>query len=102
MHGPEVAARATEDATCEQPTTTETPYKSKATGTFAVLQDPKGWNRRLVYQFGGGCGTAHSQGGALGTNVVDDGLLSKGYVVATATATRSRPRATTCSRPRPR
>jgi hypothetical protein len=123
---PEVAARATEDATCEQAPTTEYLYKSKASGTFvpvpaggqpeptdteqvsyknrtvpyvvrvekgvinrspysfAVLQDPKGWNRRLVYEFGGGCGTAYSQGGALGTNVVDDGLLSKGYAVATA------------------
>ncbi len=52
--------------------------------SFAVLQDPKGWNRRLVYQFGGGCGTQYSQGSELGTNVLDDGLLSKGYAVATA------------------
>jgi Tannase-like family of unknown function (DUF6351) len=121
---PQVATRATEDATCDQETTTEQLYRTKA-GTFApmpadggmpadgvtttvgqrtvpyvvrvehgtinrspysfaVLQDPKGWNRRLVYQFGGGCGTAYSQGGALGTNVVDESLLSKGYAVATA------------------
>jgi hypothetical protein len=52
--------------------------------SFAVLDDAAGWNRRLVYQFGGGCGTAYSQGGSLGTNVVDDALLSKGYAVATA------------------
>jgi hypothetical protein len=52
--------------------------------SFAVLQDLRAWNRRLVYQFGGGCGTAYSQGSELGTNVLDDGLLSKGYAVATA------------------
>jgi hypothetical protein len=55
-----------------------TPY------SFASLVGDKGWNRRLVYQFGGGCGTAYSQGSGLGTNVVDDALLSKGYAVATA------------------
>jgi Tannase-like family of unknown function (DUF6351) len=49
-----------------------------------VLDDPDGWNRRLVYQFGGGCGTSYSQGGALGTNVIDGGLLEQGYAVATA------------------
>ncbi len=52
--------------------------------SFAVLDDTHGWNHRLVYEFGGGCGTTYSQGGSLGTNVVDDGLLSKGYAVATA------------------
>lgn len=52
--------------------------------SFAVLDAAAGWNQRLVYQFGGGCGTGYSQGGSLGTNVVDDGLLSKGYAVATA------------------
>lgn len=48
----------------------------------AVLAD--GWNRRLVYQFGGGCGTAYSQGSSLGTDVLDDALLSRGYATATA------------------
>jgi hypothetical protein len=52
--------------------------------SFAVLEDADGWNRRLVYEFGGGCGTSYSQGGELGTEVVDDRLLSKGYAVATA------------------
>ena len=46
--------------------------------SFAVLDDPSGWNQRLVYQFGGGCGTAYSQGSPLGTNVVDDALLIEG------------------------
>jgi hypothetical protein len=52
--------------------------------SFAVLADTAGWNHRLVYEFGGGCGTQYSQGDPLGTNVVDDSLLSKGYAVATA------------------
>jgi hypothetical protein len=42
------------------------------------------WNRRLVYEFGGGCGTSYSQGSPLGTDVLDDGMLSHGYAVATA------------------
>ena len=46
--------------------------------SFAVLDDADGWNQRLVYEFGGGCGTPYSQGGSLGTNVVDDALLVEG------------------------
>jgi hypothetical protein len=52
--------------------------------SFAVLDAAGGWNNRLVYQFGGGCGTSYSQGGELGTNVVDAKLLGAGYAVATA------------------
>src|SRR4029079_15975724 len=55
-----------------------TPY------SFATLVGAKSWDRRLVYQFGGGCGTSYSQGSPLGTDVVDDSLLSQGYAVATA------------------
>jgi hypothetical protein len=52
--------------------------------SFAAINGSGGWNQRLVYEFGGGCGTAYSQGDPLGTNVVDDGLLKQGYAVATA------------------
>lgn len=62
----------------------ETGVINRSPYSFAVLDDPDGWNRRLVYQFGGGCGTSYSQGGPLGTNVVDGGLLEAGYAVATA------------------
>jgi hypothetical protein len=55
-----------------------TPY------SFAALELPGGWNKRLVYEFGGGCGTSYSQGSPLGTDVLNDPLLSKGYAVATA------------------
>ncbi len=54
-----------------------TPSSSSFTGA--------GWNRRLVYRYGGGCGASYSQGNLLGVNVLDDGLLSRGYAVATAT-----------------
>lgn len=131
---PEVAARATVDATCEQDTTVELLYRNRA-GAFVPVPgivDPeapelvvaapgdvattevknrtvpfvvrvergtinrapysfavpvgaeRAWNRRLVYQFGGGCGTAYSQGSELGTNVLDASLLGRGYAVATA------------------
>jgi Tannase-like family of unknown function (DUF6351) len=57
---------------------------NRAPYSFAVINGTDGWNRRLVYQFGGGCGTAYSQGEPLGTDVVDDSLLKQGYAVATA------------------
>lgn len=60
----------------ERGTINRSPY------SFAV--PTQGWNHRLVYQFGGGCNVSYSQGSALGTNVLDDALLSKGYAVATA------------------
>ncbi|HWJ97822.1 MAG TPA: DUF6351 family protein [Acidimicrobiales bacterium] len=42
-----------------------------------------GWSKRLVYRFGGGCGTTYGQG-ALPTGGDDAGLLRQGYAVATA------------------
>jgi hypothetical protein len=47
------------------------------------FSDP-GWNQRLVYRFGGGCGTGYSQGGSF-TSALDPALLAKGYAVATST-----------------
>jgi len=48
--------------------------------------DDAGWNRRLIYRFGGGCGTQYSQGGLLLTKGgFDTDLLSRGYAVATNT-----------------
>lgn len=45
------------------------------------------FNGRLVYRFGGGCGTSFSQGAALGNlgGGADLGLLAKGYAMATNT-----------------
>jgi hypothetical protein len=47
----------------------------------------EGWNGRLVYGFGGGCGTGYQQGSdGIGT-VLDDRQLSQGYSVASASLT---------------
>jgi hypothetical protein len=43
---------------------------------------PTAWNDRLVYRFGGGCGTGYSQGSALAVTV-DPDLLARGYALAT-------------------
>jgi Tannase-like family of unknown function (DUF6351) len=46
-----------------------------------------GWNGRLVYSFGGGCGAGYQQGSdGIGT-VLDDRQLSKGYSVASSSLT---------------
>jgi len=42
------------------------------------------WNQRLVYRFGGGCGTTFSQG-FMGTGPAAVDLLRRGYATATAT-----------------
>jgi hypothetical protein len=42
------------------------------------------WNGRLVYRFGGGCGTSFGQGGLITSADADD-FLAQGYAVATAT-----------------
>lgn len=44
----------------------------------------RGWNGRLVYRFGGGCGTQYSQGANLGVDL-DVGLLGRGYALVTNT-----------------
>jgi hypothetical protein len=49
---------------------------------------PKGWNRRLIYSFGGGCpGGWYKQGSTLGTGggIIDDTTLGRGYAEAAAT-----------------
>jgi hypothetical protein len=45
----------------------------------------KHWNGRLIYRFGGGCGTTFGQGATLGTTADAPEFLSKGYATATAT-----------------
>jgi hypothetical protein len=73
----------------ERGTTNRAVYES------AILHEPgtpvpdpwtptPGWNRRLVYTFGGACGIGHTQ--ATGTGgVLNDLLLRQGYAVASAT-----------------
>ncbi|HEX5097361.1 MAG TPA: DUF6351 family protein, partial [Acidimicrobiia bacterium] len=45
----------------------------------------EGWNERLVYRFGGGCGTGYTQGEGLLTDGIDTDLLGRGYALATNT-----------------
>ncbi|HEY5153554.1 MAG TPA: DUF6351 family protein [Acidimicrobiales bacterium] len=54
-----------------------------ATTPSPPAPDP-GWNKRLVYRFGGGCGTSYSQGGNF-TSALDGALLGRGYAVVTST-----------------
>ena len=47
----------------------------------------RGWNGRLIYSFGGGCGAGYHQGSAaegLGASQVGDYALAKGYAAAAA------------------
>ncbi|ADD40841.1 DUF6351 family protein [Stackebrandtia nassauensis] len=46
---------------------------------------PDGWNERLVYKFGGGCPRGWYIQGRATAGVVDHGLLSRGYAVASST-----------------
>lgn len=44
-----------------------------------------GWNDRLVYEFGGGCGTGYHQGVLPQSSVLDNAVLSQGYAKASST-----------------
>jgi hypothetical protein len=50
----------------------------------ATTWKPVGWNQRLVYRFGGGCGTQYSQGTPLAVGL-DADLVGRGYALATNT-----------------
>ncbi len=43
-----------------------------------------GWNEKLIYRYGGGCGTTYGQGTSL-TTALDATYLAQGYALATAT-----------------
>jgi hypothetical protein len=45
---------------------------------------PAGWNRRLIYTFGGGCMTGWYRQGATTGGVEDDVMLRQGYAVASS------------------
>ena len=56
---------------------------NRAIYRIAVLES--GWNRRLVYSFGGGCGTNYNQGTNQATAALLDVALSRGFAHATST-----------------
>jgi hypothetical protein len=82
------------DANCSAPTTTEQSAVGGVATTvekgvidrsiYTIAFPDQGWNGRLVYRFGGGCGTSYSQGSSF-VNAVDPALLQKGYAVVTST-----------------
>ena len=82
------------DADCSAPTQTEQSEVGGVATTvekgvidrsiYTIAFPNQGWNGRLVYRFGGGCGTSYSQGSSF-VNAVDPALLQKGYAVATST-----------------
>jgi hypothetical protein len=55
-------------------------------GIYSIFTPPDldDWNGRLVYRFGGGCGTTYGQGFDLGSGV-DADLVGRGYALATNT-----------------
>jgi hypothetical protein len=51
---------------------------------YEIAVPEENWNGRLIYRFGGGCGTSFGQGGFLGSAEAPE-YLSQGYAVATST-----------------
>ncbi|MGD7705685.1 DUF6351 family protein [Microlunatus sp. Y2014] len=77
----------------------ETGVINRGVYEFAVLHDPRhgeptvhatatGWNRRLVYTFGGGCPGGWYQQGTRTGGVLDASLLGRGYAIASSTLNR--------------
>jgi hypothetical protein len=52
---------------------------------IAVLDDPNGWNRRLLVSFGGGAGAKYNQGSNTVQAVLSDLLLRRGFAHLIAT-----------------
>ncbi len=69
---------------------------NRAIYRISIIDDPiaprtgawkpgRGWNGKLRYAFGGGCGFGHHQGNNQATAVLDNLNLSRGFAVATST-----------------
>lgn len=56
---------------------------NRAIYRIAILEG--GWNHRLLYSFGGGCGTHYTQGSNAATSVLIDAVLSRGLAHITST-----------------
>jgi hypothetical protein len=53
---------------------------------IAILDDPNTtWNHRIIYSFGGGCGTNYTQGKSPATAALFDPALSRGFAHITST-----------------
>jgi hypothetical protein len=64
---------------------------NRAVYRWAVLaaggETGNGWNRRLVYEYGGGCGPGYHQGTLAQGGVLDNAVLSQGFAKASASLT---------------
>jgi hypothetical protein len=69
---------------------------NRAIYRIAMLDDPahvsasswtpgEGWNHRIIYSFGGGCGANYTQGRSQATSVLVDPALSRGFAFITST-----------------
>jgi hypothetical protein len=58
---------------------------NRAIYRIAVLEPGEPWNHRILYVFGGGCGTNYNQGRNAATAVLMDPALSRGFAVITST-----------------
>ncbi|MBA3270642.1 MAG: hypothetical protein H0T71_09020 [Acidobacteria bacterium] len=56
---------------------------NRAIYRIAMLEE--GWNRRLMFSFGGGCGTNYNQGTNQATGALMDAALSRGFAHAIST-----------------
>lgn len=85
----------TENKTVAYIVRVETGTINRAIYEMAILHDPAnplpspwnctpGWNKRLIYTFGGGCNACYHQGSFTG-GVLNDFHLSRGYAVVSAT-----------------
>jgi hypothetical protein len=57
---------------------------NRAIYRIAILEG-EAWNRRIVYSFGGGCGTNYNQGRSAVTSALLDPVLSRGFAHITST-----------------
>ena len=64
---------------------------NRAVYRWAVLaaggETGNGWNRRLVYEYGGGCGPGYHQGTLAQGGVLDNAVLSQGFAKASSSLT---------------
>ena len=58
---------------------------NRAIYRIAMLEPGEPWNHRILYIFGGGCGTNYNQGRNAATGVLMDPALSRGFAVITST-----------------
>jgi hypothetical protein len=54
-------------------------------GATPAWKPGPGWNKRIIYTFGGGCGTNYNQGKSPATSALFDPALSRGYASITST-----------------